>query len=78
MRAGTGAGVTDKVEKPLEIVYLAVLDEQVRVVEVLNDDFVVVLGVDVHDDGLDGRLARDEGALGRGVRWGVMNGGKSG
>lgn len=62
-------GATNKVEKPLEIVDLAVLDEQMCLVEVLNDDFVFVLGVDEHDDGLDGRLTRDEGACVC-VRWG--------
>lgn len=35
------------------------LDDEVRLVEVL-DDVIVVLAVDVDDDGLDGRLALDE------------------
>jgi len=68
IRAGLGRA-TDKVKKPLEIVNLALLNEQMGVIEILNDDFIVVLGVDVHDYGLDGRLTRDECAWVC-VRWG--------
>jgi hypothetical protein len=35
------------------------LDDEVRLVEVL-DDVIVFFAVDVDDDGLDGRLALDE------------------
>lgn len=36
------------------------LHQYMLVVDVFDDEFVVVLGVDTHDDGFDGGVALDE------------------
>ena len=43
------------------------LNKQMRLVQILDDD-VVVGAVEVHDDGLDGRLALDEHTCGGSVQ----------
>lgn len=40
------------------------LDQDVLVVDVLDDEFMVVLGVDAHDNGFDGGVALDEDTWG--------------
>jgi hypothetical protein len=48
------------------------LDEEVRFIEILNDELVVVGVVDVYQNGLDGRLTLDEHAWTRARGWGRL------
>lgn len=45
----------------LQLGHLGLFDHDVLFVEVLNDDFVMLFGVDGHDHGLDGSVAFHQG-----------------
>jgi hypothetical protein len=55
---------THLVQPGLELVDLALLDQDVLLVQLLDDVFVAVLAVNVHKHGFDGRVALDERAWG--------------
>jgi len=46
-------------EELLQVIVLVALDQYVFVVNVFDDDVVMLLGVDLHDDGFDGGIAFD-------------------
>ena len=58
---GPGQG-SDLFQAGLEFLQLALLDHQGLVVQILDDEVVLVL-VDLQDDGFDGRIAFDQHAL---------------
>ena len=64
--ASQGKQRTHVIQPHLEDLQHALLDDERLVIEFFNDE-VVLLAVDLHNDGFDGRVAFDEHACGRGV-----------
>ena len=51
------------VEPRFQLSMLRLLDEDMLVVDILDDVYVAVLGVDLHDDGFDGGVTIHEYAF---------------